>query len=327
MIGKAELQTVMYKKLYKIFLGIVLSSILIFCFGPKAYAGFGDFNDYDYGGSDWGDSDWGGSDWGTNYSTWDDDDYSSGSSGDFSGGITDLVIVLVIIVAVLYFSNKRQQTSHTAPPVRNENKMYTLPERNEIISQVIQKHDSAFTATDFVSFARQVYLDIQDAWMKRDLEPVRAVLHQNLYQQTERQLEQKRAQGIVNYLERISVNTAYLTSYKKDKEYEYLSVYLAASMIDYQVKEQTGEVVYGDKSTRWNLKYKMTFVRTLGSKTRSAKEKDTGWTCPNCGAPLKGTSFGKCEYCDSVVTTGLYDWVLSSFGVVKSDTVDEGVVE
>ena len=33
--------------------------------------------------------------------------------------------------------------------------------------------------------------------------------------------------------------------------------------------------------------------------------------CPNCGAPLNMTSAGKCEYCGSIVSTGVHDWVLS----------------
>ena len=39
---------------------------------------------------------------------------------------------------------------------------------------------------------------------------------------------------------------------------------------------------------------------------------DTNTTnCPNCGAPTKITSSGKCEYCGSIITTGEHDWVLS----------------
>ena len=160
-------------------------------------------------------------------------------------------------------------------------------------------------------------MDIQSAWEKRDLTPVRAVLHQNLYQQTEKQIQKKIEDGIVNHLERISVNKSYLMSYHKDEKYEYLDVYLAASMIDYQVKEATGEILYGDKTTRWKMQYKMTFMRSVGSLTRDAKDKEKGLVCPNCGAPLTGTSFGKCEYCGSIVTTGAYDWVLSAFTAIK----------
>lgn len=298
----------------------------------KAEAGFGDFNDYD-SGSDWDsdyDSDWD-SDWG---SDWDDDEYSNGSSSHTSSTGEDIfvtVLVVVLFVFAVYRSKNRgiahsgQQSKRvTNTPARSQQK--TLPDRTSKISSIIQEKDPLFTAPDFISFAKQVYVDIQDAWAKRDLEPVRAVLHQNLYQQTERQIQKKIEDGIVNHLERISVNTAYLTSYRRDAEYEYLGVYLTASMIDYQVKEDTGEVIFGDKTTRWNMYYKMTFMRSAGSKTRSAKEKEEGFVCPNCGAPIKGTSFGVCEYCGSTVTTGMYDWVLSDFGVVKNGTVDEDIV-
>ncbi len=318
-----------------------------------AMAGFGDFNDYDYGGgSDWGyDS---GSDWSYDYdsgSDW-DYDYDSGSYSSSGGSLSANDIHMIVwlfqgalqgnpaawicigLILFLFLGRKskirRKISSQPAsaptykPPTPK--KVYTLPDRTNEISLIIQERDPAFTAPDFISFVRDVYVDIQDAWMKRDLEPVRGVLHQNLYQQTQKQIDKKIADGIVNYLERISVNTAYLTSYRRDAEYEYVTVYLAASMIDYQVKEATGEILYGDKTTRWNLKYNMTFVRANDAVSRSAEEKDEGFVCPNCGAPLTGTSFGVCEYCDSVVTTGVYDWVLSSFGVVKEDTVDEGIV-
>lgn len=314
-------------------LGAVLLLFLFLAAGMKmqANAGFGDFNDYDSGGG-W-DSDY---DSGWDYDWDDDDDYgwSNSGSGNTSKGEKIFSMLLIIIVFFIVFrfdrknsrgrSRRMQQGQARTAPVRTQQK--TLPDRTTEISRVIRERDPLFTAPDFISFAKQVYVDIQDAWAKRNLEPVRAVLHQNLYQQTERQVQKKIADGIVNHLERISVNTAYLTSYRRDAQYEYLTIYLAASMIDYQVKEATGEVILGDKTTRWNMYYKMTFMRSNDSNTRSAKEKDKGFVCPNCGAPLTGTSFGKCEYCDSIVTTGIYEWVLSDFGVVKNDTRDDGIV-
>ena len=310
--------------------GIVLCLTFAWKCDFKAKADWGDYNsyDYDFGGSDWGSSWDSGSDWG---SSWDSYDYGGGG-GDLSPGIVFIIVVVIVIYALA--ASKKNGNSNGASnayrpmqaPVRQpQAPPKPVPNRTDEICRIIQKTDPAFTAPDFQTFGKQVFMDIQNAWMKRDLEPVRAVLHQNLYQQTQRQVERKIADGIVNHLEMIGVNTTYLTSYRQDAEYEYLSMYLAASMIDYQVKEATGQILFGDKTTRWNLFYKMTFMRTKGSKTRSAKEKDQGIMCPNCGAPLKGTSFGKCAYCDSVVLTGIYDWVLSDFGTIRQDTVDEGV--
>ena len=318
-----------WNKWSKYILVAALGLVLCLAGTIRSEAGFGDFNDYDSGSSDWGsssDSDWGSS-WDSD-SSWDSSWDSSGGSG---GGVSVSSIIFIIVILIFFSpimklfrgsSNTSGGRSTGAGGSRTER---VLPDRTVEISDIIQERDPLFTAPDFISFVKQVYVDIQDAWCKRDLEPVRGVLHQNLYQQTERQIEKKIADGIVNYLERISVNTAYLTSYRKDAEYEYLTVYLAASMIDYQVKEATGQVVYGDKTTRWNLKYKMKFMRSLSSTTRESGKVERGMNCPNCGAPLTGTSFGKCEYCDSIVTTGTYNWVLSDFGVIKNDTVDEGI--
>lgn len=315
---------------------ILVAALLVSGAQIKAEAGFGDFNDYDYdSGSDWDydyDYDYGYDDYGYDYGY----DYGGSRGSGRRASRSDVffrVIGIIIVFFLIYLrtrlltqhrsQRRRRQPQRTAPA---RTQQVVLPDRTTQISKVIREYDPDFTAPDFISFAKKVYVDIQDAWSKRDLEPVRAVLHQNLYQQTERQIEKKIADGIVNYLERISVNTAYLTSYRRDAQYEYLTIYLAASMIDYQVKEATGEVILGDKTTRWNMYYKMTFMRSNDSKTRSAKEKDQGFVCPNCGAPLAGTSFGKCDYCGSVVTTGVYDWVLSDFGVVKNDTKDDGIV-
>lgn len=303
---------------------LVLVLTMTFSFQTTAKAGFGDFNDYD-SGSDWGGSDSWDSDWGSS----DYDSYSY-SDSDSSGGdytiesflLVMVIIVIYLIVAGIRSKNKKNggnssaasttQTSQQRRPQAN------APEdKTEEISNQIKEKDPLFTAQDFLAFAGDVYMDIQSAWEKRDLTPVRAVLHQNLYQQTEKQIQKKIEDGIVNHLERISVNKSYLMSYHKDEKYEYLDVYLAASMIDYQVKEATGEILYGDKTTRWNMQYKMTFMRSVGSLTKDAKDKEKGLVCPNCGAPLTGTSFGKCEYCGSIVTTGAYDWVLSAFTAIK----------
>ena len=310
--------------------GIVICLTLAWKCDFKAKADFGDGNyyDFDFGGSDY-DFDFGDSGWSSSYDGYD----YGGGGGDLSPGVV-LIIVVVIVVYSLVASSKKNGGNNNSyngvtrmqPPVRQpQAPPKPVPNRTDEICRIIQKTDPAFTAPDFQTFGKQVFMDIQNAWMKRDLEPVKAVLHQNLYQQTQRQVERKIADGIVNHLEMIGINTTYLTSYRQDSEYEYLSMYLAASMIDYQEKEATGQILFGDKTTRWNLFYKMTFMRTKGSKTRSAKEKDQGIMCPNCGAPLKGTSFGKCAYCDSVILTGVYDWVLSDFGTIRQDTVDEGV--
>ena len=96
-------------------------------------------------------------------------------------------------------------------------------------------------------------------------------------------------------------------------------------MIDWQEDEKTGQILRGDKITRWDLRYKMKFMRSSGVLTKEETADMTAHRCPKCGAPLEIMSSAECSYCNSIVTTGRYSWVLSDFGTIRNDTVDEGV--
>ena len=308
----------------KLFLFITVILTVALCFGTALIAFDG--NDYDYGGgNDWGgwDDDWGGGN---------DNNYNYSYSSDSSGAIMSVigVVVFIVILLVVFGSKKGNSTTGSTPTVRSgqgggQGANVFLPNRNDQIQGIIRKKDPNFTADDFVTFAKQVYIDIQMAWCNRDMTPVRPVMHQNLFNTTQRQAEEKKKQGVVYHYESIAINTAYLTSFVRDKDFEYLTVYLNARMIDYQVDEKTGNIIRGDRTTRWDMRYKMKFVRSTSATTKDAVSGTHGYNCPNCGAPLEITSSGECPYCGSIVTTGDYSWVLTDFTTVRNDTVDDGI--
>lgn len=311
-----------------------LAAAAVFCFSAGAF----DANDYDY--SDYSDWDSGGFDWG---SSWDDDDddysysgYSSSSSGGGGGSsgswVTSIMFTVILLVIIWKFVSRKGSSSSAQTPARTggvrpanggQGRNIQLPDRTAQIEQIIKKDDPNFTADDFTAFVKGVYIDIQTAWCKRDLTPVRPVLHTNLYNTTCKQVQSKIDQGVIYHYESIAINTAYLTSFVRDAQFEYLTVYLNARFIDYQTDEKTGNILRGDKNTRWDFRYKMKFMRTVGVKTNAAA--DLGHNCPNCGAPLEISSSGECPYCGSTVTTGLYNWVLSDFTTVRDDTKDDGI--
>ena len=286
---------------------------------------FGDSNDYDSGGG----SDWGGS------SDWDSSDNSSSeSSGEGLGFGGTLVVFLVVIGIVVYsmIRGKKDSKRTTTTVGRSQTiqqsagRNVTLPDRTAEISDLIKQKDPNFSAEDFLSFSRYVYVTIQDAWSNRDLSPVRIYLHDNLYNQTQKQIERKIANGVINKIENVAVSTAYLTAYRRDKEFEYVTVYLNARLTDYEINEKTGQVLRGDPNARYELRYALRFARNSGIKTTSANTQTLkSHSCPNCGAPLEMSSSGKCEYCGSTITTGQYSWVLSEYSSIRNDTVDQGI--
>lgn len=113
-------------------------------------------------------------------------------------------------------------------------------------------------------------------------------------------------------MDRIAVNYANLYSFEQDDDKDILQVVLNSSMADYIIEEGTNKVILGDKTTRRTKSYLLTFIRKKGVVTAESTDEVKTTNCPNCGAPTKITSSGKCEYCGSVITTGNHDWVLSN---------------
>ena len=315
-------------------LAFILAAVMLFSVSAAAF----DANDYDYsydydsGGSSWDNDDYSGGS--TYYYNDYDDDGSGGGGGIGIGSIIVIVIIVIIIFSVMRNKNGGSGDGSTTTPVGGgvrpanggQGLNVTLPDRTSQIEQIIKQDDPNFSADDFNAFVKEVYMDIQNAWCKRDLTPVRPVMHNNLYNTTAKQVQSKIDQGVTYHYESIAINTAYLTSFVRDNEYEYLTAYLNARFIDYQTDDKTGNIVRGDKNTRWDFRYKMKFVRSVGSKTKSADDNNmVGHNCPNCGAPLEISSTGVCAYCGSTVTTGQYSWVLTGFDTVRNDTQDDGI--
>ncbi|MBO6231481.1 MAG: TIM44-like domain-containing protein [Ruminiclostridium sp.] len=305
---------------------LLLTAVLL-CAGASAF----DANDYDYGG---GGYDYGGSSWdydddddysyGGGYSnSYDADDHYYGSSGGSSDMTWEETLITVAVVAaaliiVGIWANKPLKSSKkklTAPRSRQ----VTVPNRNVDIRDAVQRFDPSFSSEEMLTFAKNTFIAVQDAWCAKDLEPVRGLMHNNLYSTTLRQVQAKIDQHVTYHYENYTFRNVYLTSYVRDREYEYITVYLNTQYIDYQVDDNTGSIIRGDKTTMWKMRYLMKFMRSVERRPDQPKY------CPNCGAPLDIASSGKCGYCGSTVTSGSFDWLLSDFTTVRNDTKDDGI--
>ena len=279
-----------------------------------------DGNDYDGGG---GGGDWGGG-------GWDGDSYSYGDGEGIPipwWGAVLIVLGFIGFAVLITVISRKSKNSGAVRRSSDQGMNINLPDRTLQIESIIKECDPNFSSNDFISFVKRVYIDIETAWCKRDLSPIRVFLHDNLYDATVKQIQAKIEQGVIYHYESMVVNTSYITGYVKDSQFEYLTVYLNSRRIDWQEDEKTGKILRGDKTTRWDLRYKMKFMRSAGVLTKEAVAGATELVCPNCGAPLETASSAKCSYCGAIVTTGQYSWVLSDFGTVRNDTVDEGVKE
>ena len=310
-------------KLKKIIRIVTICAVVLLLNLNVTFADVGSFDRYDSGSSssDWGSSS---SDWGSSSSSWDYDGGSS-SGGYYGGtfinfGSPEFIIIAIIVIAAIIFiknyAKKKNGNDNNQFNYQNTMPVYTtsvhdVPQSHEQAEQ-IKAIDPLFSEEEFLSWTKDLYVKMQHAWTERKWEEMRPLETEKLFEQHNAQIQEYIRNKTINVVERIAVNYATIYSFRQTEEKDIVDVALKATKRDYIIDEKTGNVVQGNKNQDRITVYKMTFERTKGTLTAKGEEKLDTKNCPNCGAPLKLTSSGKCEYCGSIVSTGVHDWVLSN---------------
>lgn len=77
-----------------------------------------------------------------------------------------------------------------------------------------------------------------------------------------------------------------------------------------------GEVVDGSKDHRTVIVHELEYIKNIDLK-------DIDTNCPNCGAPTKTTTRGKCSYCNTVINQEYSGWQVSTHKVIAEKIVEK----
>ncbi|MEG2621106.1 MAG: Tim44-like domain-containing protein [Bacilli bacterium] len=307
---KKKIKQINWNKALQITLFVSLIFVITFClFNPNVLADVGNNNRYD---SDSGDS-----------------SSSSGWVGfivyvlfDLFGPLPGIIIILGMII--LFFVLKKKGKLGSVKEKINEvqrgidNTVNGLTgslsnvDNTVEVDEKVRQIDPSFSKDAFISWTREVFIKIQQAWSSRNWKVIRPFESNELFSQHSTQLQEYIDNNKINMIEKIAVQYCSLREFKQDGDKEVIIVELHAVMRDYVIDATTKQVLEGDPNKDWNMKYLMTFNRKVGVKTNPGTSNKSTTNCPNCGAPTEITSAGQCSYCSSVITTGEHDWVLSN---------------
>lgn len=263
------------------------------------------------------------------------DSGSSDSSGGDSG-LANLLIyllfelfgpipgmIILIIMAIIFIRLKKTgklkkiQSNISNVQSNINNSFHDIVDNTQSVSEQVRVIDPNFSSDLFLSWTREVFLKIQQAWTDRDWKVIRPFESNELFATHSAQLNEYIKNHKINVIEKINISNATLREFRQDGDKEVLIVELHAIMRDYVIDDKTREVLESDPNRDWYMRYLMTFNRKAGVKTKAGTSNKSTTNCPNCGAPTEITSAGQCEYCDSVITTGEHDWVLSDIRSIK----------
>ncbi len=228
------------------------------------------------------------------YQSSDSSSYSSSSSSSSGGFSIGSLLVILVVVGVLIYSKKHGLNN------------------TKSVAEQIREIDPAFSEDNFLSWSREVFIKLQNAWTKKDWTIIRPFESNELFELHNSQLQEFINSGRTNIIERINVLSSSLYSFSQDGDKETLKINLRAIMRDYIINDSTQKVLEGNPNIDQIMNYRLTFIRKAGVKTKEGTSQKSTTNCPNCGAPTKITSAGQCEYCGSIITTGEHDWVLSN---------------
>lgn len=193
-------------------------------------------------------------------------------------------------------------------------------ELRTVLQKNLDKHKQQFESNypefswqEFSFYAKEVFLNIQDAWTNRRWEKARPFETDHLFSMHNFWIEKYTKENLRNVLENISVKEIKVCKVEMDKYYDSITVRIFASMKDSTVSMGGGFAPPKDVPTTSFSEY-WTFIRKSGVNPKHLSSKE----CPNCGAELSVNMAGVCEYCNSKISSGEFSWVLS---MIEQDEV------
>ena len=181
----------------------------------------------------------------------------------------------------------------------------TQPNYRKAREKFLAAH-SDFSWTRTEARFRRIFHELQQAWTSLEWERARPFESDQLFQFHQFWMHEYETQKLRNKLDDIQIERLQPVRMTSDAFLDAITVRIWASMKDYTV-DSNNRIVCGDPRQQRRFTEYWTFMRRRGAKECSANDSD----CPNCGATLKINMAGICEYCDSKVTSGQFDWVLS----------------
>ncbi|MBX3156624.1 MAG: TIM44-like domain-containing protein, partial [Deltaproteobacteria bacterium] len=171
----------------------------------------------------------------------------------------------------------------------------------------LQQHDPNASVQAIQQRLHMIYDELNRAWSKNDLTPIRGLVSDGLYDYLSYWVEAYKRQGLRNKLEQMRITGTTFAKVQRDRWYDAVTIRIWATGYDFTVRSSDGKHV---KGSRMMLRPYSEYWTLIRSATRRGPAQARP-VCGNCGAPLQITQSGECTHCNVHLTAGEFDWVLS----------------
>jgi uncharacterized tellurite resistance protein B-like protein len=218
------------------------------------------------------------------------------------------VPLLIVIGVALYYGSKETTNQYRAGVIRRGAPVLNRFRAQQGLEE-LRKHDSDFAEQPFLDRVRIAFHKIQEAWSVQNLDSVRPFISDGIFERFTLQFSEQRDEGYRNVMESVAVQAAEVAEVIVDEPFQWLTVRIRASAVDYRVNIATGKEIRGSRRPDQFAEF-WTFLRRNHAQTRLNQNGLIEGDCPNCGAAIEIAGSARCASCESLLRSGQHDWVL-----------------
>ncbi len=244
-------------------------------------------------------------------------DYGGGSGGGSFDGDFDLamevltwiIAIIAVVVLMIYYLIKDKVTGGK---ILGDQAQYKTSDGMELRTMAeFKAMDTGFDEGAFREQLSNLYVQLQQFWHEKDIEPMRPYLTDAFFNQSERQLNDLRQKNQTPCTERIAVLAVSPRGFYQSGGMDHMVVKVSTRIVAYIVDDRTGNVISGDRNREKFMEYEWDLCRESGIITNQTDGLNSV-ICPQCGAPLNINQSAKCPYCGSIITVTNRSWALNN---------------
>ncbi len=246
--------------------------------------------------------------------------------GDGLGALFEVLIYLVfrhpkigvpllIVVGVAVWWTKRKTPTATARRAAQhlEAERRTSVTGRDVTGWVntLKLKDPQFDLLPLLDRVKALFVQVQEAWFRRDLDSLRPYVSDATYERLKAQQDLMAAQGLRDAIADISVLDVQIVGLDQSEWFDTVRIRVRAQMRDVDAPATASDeqaLAMARRAPVEAFTEVWSFVRKPGAQTKAGMSQGK---CPSCGAPYPGGATNRCEYCQAVVNSGNYDWTLA----------------
>jgi predicted lipid-binding transport protein (Tim44 family) len=207
---------------------------------------------------------------------------AGGGAGTGGGmGMMDFLLIGALLYGIYWFIKRRRKEADASAPTGTYYRESSAVDAGQTAPPLpayepsgqedaaaglshIRQMDPYFDEKRFTDGCMDHFFLIQGAWANRDMSGVRNSLTDEMFRGLQQDAEQLKAKKQINRLENIAVRSVEITEVWQEGGQDFITVRLYANLLDYNIDEQTGQVLSGSRTEPVKFNEYWTFTRPVG---------------------------------------------------------------